>query len=298
MTTRIEADLLIPGRGEPISRGTVVLDGPTISYAGPSAEAPATPDAFVTEAATVLPGLWECHTHFTGIPTPDLLDIVTTPAARQAARAAGDLSRTLDGGVTSAREVGGHGLLIQPAIADGTVRGPTVYGAGRILSTTGGHGDIHSVPLDALALIDVELGTLCDGVPECIKAVRKNLRMNAKVIKICASGGVMSEVDHPIHQQFSDEELRAIVDEAARAERIVAAHCHGKPGIMAALRAGVMTIEHGSYLDEEAADLMLELDATLVPTRYVIDALLEQGDRMPRYAFEKLNMVAAITSRR
>jgi imidazolonepropionase-like amidohydrolase len=112
------------------------------------------------------------------------------------------------------------------------------------------------------------------------------------VIKICASGGVMSEVDHPIHQQFSGEELRAIVDEAARADRIVAAHCHGKPGIMAALRAGAKTIEHGSYLDEEAADLMLECDATLVPTRYVIDALLEQGDRMPRYAFEKLNLVA------
>jgi imidazolonepropionase-like amidohydrolase len=116
--------------------------------------------------------------------------------------------------------------------------------------------------------------------------------MNAKVIKICASGGVMSEVDHPIHQQFSDDELRAIVDEAARAERIVAAHCHGKPGIMAALRAGVKTIEHGSYLDEEAADLMLEKDATLVPTRFVIDALLARGDQMPRYAFEKLNLVS------
>lgn len=292
MTTRIEAGLLVPGRGEPIPNGTVVLDGAVISYAGPSANAPATPDATVTEVTTALPGLWECHAHFVGIPTPDLMEIVTTPIERQAARAVGDLSRTLDGGVTSAREVGGHGLLIQPAIADGAVRGPTIYGAGTVLSTTGGHADVHSIPLEALDAMKTDFGSLCDGVPECLKAVRRNLRMNAKVIKICASGGVMSEVDHPVHQQFSDEELRAIVGEAGRAERIVAAHCHGKPGIMAALRAGVKTIEHGSYLDEEAAELMLEKDATLVPTRYVIDALLAESDKMPRYAFDKMNMVA------
>ena len=287
----IHANLLIPGRGDPIADGTVVVDGAEIVFAGPTADAPATPDADVTEVATVLPGLWECHGHFTGMPTPNLLDLVTQPVARAGARAAIDLGNTLNGGITSAREVGGLGLDIQPAIADGRVPGPTVYGAGRVLSTTGGHGDIHNVPLDTVAHVE-GLGRLCDGVPECLKAVRENLRRNARVIKICASGGVMSEVDHPIHQQFSDEELRAIVAEAARAERIVAAHCHGKPGIMAALRAGVRTIEHGSYLDEEAADLMVEKDATLVPTRFVIDTLLTMEDQMPRYAFAKLVMVA------
>ena len=84
----------------------------------------------------------------------------------------------------------------------------------------------------------------------------------------------MSEVDHPIHQQFSDEELRAIVDEAKRAERVVAAHCHGKPGILAALRAGVSTIEHGSCLDEECVALMQESNAILVPTRYIVNRIL------------------------
>jgi imidazolonepropionase-like amidohydrolase len=88
---------------------------------------------------------------------------------------------------------------------------------------------------------------------------------------VCASGGVMSQIDDPIHQQFSDDELRVIVEEAARAERVVAAHCHGKPGIMAALRAGVRTIEHGTYLDEEAADAMRECGAVLVPTRLIIE---------------------------
>ena len=165
--------------------------------------------------------------------------------ALRAARSVGDLSRTLMGGVTSMREVGGLGIDIQPAIAAGDVAGPTVYGAGDVLSTTGGHADIHSMPLDALHHID-HFGVLCDGVPEETKAVRMNLRKNAKVIKICASGGVMSPVDHPIHQQFSRDELSAIVEEAARAERVVAAHCHGLPGIKAALEAGVHTIEHGS----------------------------------------------------
>jgi imidazolonepropionase-like amidohydrolase len=166
-----------------------------------------------------------------------------------------------------------------------------VYGAGKILSTTGGHADIHSVPLDAIHTVD-HLGELCDGVPEVTRAVRLQLRRNARVIKICASGGVMSEVDHPIHQQYSHEELVAIVEEASRAERYVGAHCHGLPGIMAALRAGVMTIEHGSYLDEEAADIMIEQGAIYVPTRFVIDILLQSEDKLPRYAYLKGQMVA------
>jgi imidazolonepropionase-like amidohydrolase len=291
MTVRIEADLLIPGRGEPMSNGIVVLETGTILYAGDLAGAPDTPDVDVYTVSTAMPGLWECHGHFVGIEAPDLLATLTEPVPRQAARAVGDMHRTLMGGVTSVREVGGHGLDIQPAIAAGQVSGPTVYGAGKILSTTGGHGDIHSIPLEFIH--DVPgLGILADGVPEVLKAVRTNLRKNARVIKVCASGGVMSEVDHPIHQQFSHEELVAIVEEAGRAERIVAAHCHGKPGIMAALRAGVQTIEHGSFMDEEAADLMVETGAIYVPTRFVVDQLLGMEDILPPYAYRKGLIVA------
>lgn len=291
MTIRIDADLMIPGRGEPIQQATIIAEGAAIAYAGSRNGAPSTPDAVTTEVPVVMPGLWECHAHYVGIEQPDITDQILQPEARMAARAVGDLHRTLMGGVTSAREVGGYGLDIQPAIAAGQVSGPTVYGAGRVLSTTGGHGDIHAVPLDVIHDVP-HLGVLCDGVPEVLRAVRANLRKNAKVIKICASGGVMSEVDHPIHQQFSDEELRAIVEEAERAERIVAAHCHGKPGIMAALRAGCGTIEHGSFLDEEAADLMIETGAMLVPTRFVVDQLLHMEEILPRYAYEKGLMVA------
>jgi imidazolonepropionase-like amidohydrolase len=282
---------MIPGSGEPIPQASVVLEGSTITYAGPRVGAPSTPGMGTVEVPVVMPGLWECHGHFFGVDRPDIAATITEPTARQAARATADLHRTLMGGVTSVREVGGHGLDIQPAIAAGQVSGPTVYGAGRVLSTTGGHGDIHAVPLEALEAVP-HLGILCDGIPEVLKAVRTNLRKDAKVIKVCASGGVMSEVDHPIHQQFSDEELAAIVDEAARADRVVAAHCHGKPGIMAALRAGVRTIEHGSFLDEEAADLMVETGAILVATRFVVDTLLHQADALPAYAYRKGQVVA------
>ena len=286
MSVRINADLLIPGRGDPVSDGTVVIDGSTITYAGPASDAPATPDAAVSSVPTVLPGLWECHGHFIGEHTPDPETWAKGSPITQTARAVADVRRTLDGGITSVRETGGLGLMMQPAIKDGSMTGPTIYGAGDVLSTTGGHGDTHAFPLDWVQS-GSGFGVMCDGVPECLKAVRLQLRRGARVIKICASGGVLSEVDNPIHQQFSGEELRAIVEEAGRAERVVAAHCHGKAGIMAALDAGVKTIEHGSYLDEEAAQLMIERDAILVPTRYIVAQLVEMEDILTRYAYEK-----------
>ncbi len=297
MATRIVADVLIPGRGEPIEHGTVTMDRGEITYVGPTDGAPGTSsDEDVVEAPAVLPGLWDCHTHFVGMSTPNLDAFATMDIVGAAARAVEDAGKVLDGGITSVRDVGGIGLRLAPVVAEGRMRGPHIYGAGRILSTTGGHGDIHSLPLDFAHELTCNAGfsILCDGVPEVLKAVRTNLRANAKLIKICASGGVMSEIDHPMHQQFSDEELAAIVAEAARAERIVAAHCHGKAGIMAALRAGVHSIEHGSFLDEEAADLMVEQGTWLVPTRYVNEALLQQAENLPAYVYEKGQMVSGV----
>jgi len=295
MATRIIADVLIPGRGEPIERGTVLCDNAAITYAGPTAGAPPLSDADqVHEVPVVMPGLWDCHAHLVGINAPNLELLATTDIVTAAARAADDAATMLDAGITSIREVGGLGLRMVPAINEGRVRAPHVHAAGRVVSTTGGHGDVHALPLEFVHQLShtAGLSILCDGVPEALRAVRMNLRDNAKLIKVCASGGVMSEVDHPMHQQFSDEELAAIVAEAARAERVVAAHCHGKAGIMAALRAGCHTIEHGSFLDEEAAQGMLDAEAMLVPTRYVVDELLGQIDALPRYAYEKGRMVA------
>lgn len=293
---RIDADLLIPGRGEPVLDGTVVMEGGRITFAGPRADAPDTPDASTTQARVVMPGMWECHGHFTGSRRANLRSTLTDPLATLGARAAADAATALRAGFTSVREAGGVGIFLVRPIEEGTIVGPTIYSAHAILSTTGGHGDIHEFPVDWVHDTARAGGILrlCDGVPECLKAVREQLRLNARVIKVCASGGVMSEVDHPIHQQFSGEELRAIVEEAARAERAVMAHCHGKPGIMAALEAGVRTIEHGTYLDEEACDAMRETDAVLVPTRFIIAKLLAVGldAGMPEYAFRKLEAIA------
>ncbi|HJY97538.1 MAG TPA: amidohydrolase family protein, partial [Streptosporangiaceae bacterium] len=156
--------------------------------------------------------------------------------------------------------------------------------------------DLHSFPLDWMGDWGRQAGTmrLADGPDDCARATREQLRRNAKVIKVCASGGVLSEVDDPIHQQFTLAELRAIVEVAGLADRVVAAHCHGKPGIMAALRAGVRTIEHGTYLDDEGCDAMRESGAILVPTRTIIEDILANKDGVPDYALVKLEAIADI----
>lgn len=296
MAVRITADTLIPGRGDPISNGTVVAEGNNLVYAGPAAAAPpASPGDTETHVPAVMPGMWEAHGHFVGSFVPDLEHMATADPGTLVARTTADAAATLNGGITSLREVGGLGISLKPAIDEGTIPGPRIYAAGSVLSTTGGHADIHGLPLDFVHSLEdrgFKFGELCDGVPGVLLAVRKQLRRGAQVIKICASGGVLSEVDHPIHQQFSHEELVAIVEEAARAERVVAAHCHGNPGIVAALKAGVRTIEHGSYLDEKSAQMMIDSGAILVPTRFVVAALLQMEEILPAYAYRKAAMIA------
>lgn len=188
----------------------------------------------------------------------------------------------LNAGFTSVREMGGYGIQLATAIEEGSLVGPQIYSANCIISTTGGHADSHDMPLDWFHDA-VAHGLPCytaDGVPECLKAVRTQLRAGAKVIKICGSGGVGSERDNPIDQQFSFEEVKAMVEEASRAQRLVGAHCHGKPGILNVLKAGVKTIEHGSYIDEECCDLMKENDAILVLTRLIVEDGLKLGEGM------------------
>jgi imidazolonepropionase-like amidohydrolase len=293
MVHRIEADLLIPGRGQPTDNGVVILDGPAIAYAGPAGSAPPTPQADVVRVPTVMPGLWDCHGHLMGLRSLDFSRLPQEPLALRGARIAGDLRAALDAGVTTIREVGGLGVHLARAIADGMLEGPSVYAAGAILSTTGGHGDLHSFPLEWVVDFGAAGGELrlADGPADCARAVREQLRKDAKLIKICASGGVLSEVDHPIHQQFTNAELRAIVEVAGMADRVVAAHCHGKPGMISALEAGVRTIEHGTFLDEEVAAAMKETGAMLVTTRTIVREILDSR-AAPPYAMVKLEAIA------
>jgi imidazolonepropionase-like amidohydrolase len=182
-----------------------------------------------------------------------------------------------------------------PGIRDGYIVGPNVYSSLAALSITGGHGDHHEMPLCVMHKADSV--QLCDGVEECIKAVRELVRKGARCIKVCSSGGVLSLDDDPEDRQFSDEELKAIVDEASRSGRPVAAHAIGKAGILAALKAGVTSIEHGCYLDEEVADLMKEKGAILVATRHIQECLIKnaEGEGFPPAIVDKIKKIVPLT---
>ncbi|MFZ0013518.1 MAG: amidohydrolase family protein [Acidimicrobiia bacterium] len=297
MTTRIEATRLIPGRGDVIDGGVVLIDE-TITYAGPAQGAPDSPGADVVETETVMPGMWECHGHFIGIYTANIDEAFITRPQLASMRVTVDAKRVLEAGFTSVREMGGLGTFLDRSIEEGAVIGPNVYGSGSMLSMTAGHGDSHSLQLDVARDLHATIwgeDNIVDGPHECRAGVRRMLRLGAKVIKVHASGGVLSELDDPHLPQFSKAELEAIVDEATRMERLVGAHCHGKRGIMAALEAGVKTIEHGTFLDDEAAEAMIETGAILVPTRFIVDLLIREGDErgMPEYAKKKAAMAGA-----
>src|SRR2546421_11447606 len=253
---RIEADLLIPGRGEPIRNGCVVLDGSTIAFAGPIEAAPKAPaGARVHRVPVLMPGLWDCHGHFMGIRATNVEEIAKTSLPVLTARSVADANRALVAGFTSVRDLVGLGIHLARVVDEGTIPGPHIYGGGAMLSPTAGHGDLHMFPTSYIHALGAAgyFFQLCDGISECLRGVRNQLRLGARVIKVCASGGVMSEMDHPVHQQFSDDELQAIGGEAGRAGRVVAAHCPGEAGGMGAPPARGGTRWHGSYLDETAA---------------------------------------------
>jgi imidazolonepropionase-like amidohydrolase len=297
MSVRIESKRLIPGRGEVIEGGVVVFEEGAITYAGGADEAPEPGDAEVIKTDTVMPGMWECHGHFFGVYTANIDEALMSRPQLLSMRVTADARVVLNAGFTSVREMGGLGVFLGRAIDEGVVVGPNVYGAGGTLSMTAGHADSHSVDLDMARILHTRFGgedNIVDGPDECRAGVRRMLRLGARVIKVHASGGVMSELDDPHLPQFTIKELTAIVDEATRMERLVGAHCHGKRGIMNALHAGIKTIEHGTFLDEEAADAMVEAEAILVPTRFIVDLLIREGKErgMPEYAKKKIEMTA------
>lgn len=233
----------------------------------------------------------DCHVHFSGQTAGVIDGLFGASQALAGARTAADAAITLNSGFTTVREVGGFGIDVAQAINEGIIVGPNVYSTSAAISTTGGHGDVHTVPIDAVRAQQakgVPILGICDGVDECIKTVRLNIRRGAKVIKICATGGVGSEMDDPEDRQFSDEEIRAMVQEAARSKRIVAAHAHGKEGILAAVRNGVKTIEHGSYLDEEVAEEMKKHDAIFIATRCIVEGGVLQKEFWSPRQYAKL----------
>ncbi|KAG6030101.1 hypothetical protein E4U41_000205 [Claviceps citrina] len=297
IVTLIWARVLIPGRGEPVQNGAVAIRGDKIEWVGEFLHRPHEYQHVRPTCVPVLmPGLWDCHTHFLAVDVASSLGSLSgfLPGfpALAGAVTVDDLRVTLNAGYTSVRELGGYAGDLWPAVQDGVLVGPNIYSAMAILSITGGHGDEQNQPLsvvaDAMAYGSMPLA-VCDGVPDCVKAVRRMVRRGARVIKVSSSGGVLSPNDEPEDRQFSDEELTAIVEEAGRSRRAVAAHAIGKAGILAALRAGVKTIEHGIYMDDEVADAMIEKGAVFVPTQHIIRVLkAEYLDKLPAPSRQKL----------
>jgi imidazolonepropionase-like amidohydrolase len=277
------ARMLDVDKGELVEPGDLLIEDERIVEVAPSV-VPA--DAVVIDLGdlTLLPGLMDMEVNLL-LGGPDHrspLNAVQDDPAVRTLRAVANARRTLGAGFTTVRNLGlfvqTGGLLLdvalQKAIDLGWIDGPRVVPAGHAITPTGGHLDPtmfqafapHIMPLS------VEEG-IADGVSEVRLAVRYQIKHGAQLIKVCASGGVMSHTGPAGAQQYSDEELRAIADEAHRAGLKVAAHAHGDDGIRAAIEAGIDCIEHGSLMSDETLDLMIERGTFLVPTTYLADGM-------------------------
>ena len=216
----------------------------------------------------VLPGLIDSHVHLTSQQNPNgRLETVTQSNATQAMVGAGYARKTLMAGFTTVADLGGDNesvFALRDAIRRGDVPGPRVIAAGSSVSIHGGHGDINGYRDDIMHLLTNE--SVCSGPEDCMRAVRLQVRAGADIIKITATGGVLSNTAAGLAQQFTDAELAAIVEVAHRMGRQVTAHAHGVDGINAFLRAGGDSIEHGTYLDDESIRLFRREGTYLVPT--------------------------------
>ena len=220
--------------------------------------------------AFVMPGLIDSHVHLTSELNPNArLQTVERSDADWALQGALHGKRTLEAGFTTVQDVGARGQDAIYALREASARGelplPRIRTAGWSLSVTGGHGDGRQGYAESVAEV-LHDDSICNGADDCRRAVRDQVRKGADVIKITATGGVLSNTLAGLEQQFTDAELEAIVDAAASMGRQVTAHAHGKSGIDASLRAGIASIEHGTYLDDESIALFLEHGAYLVPT--------------------------------
>lgn len=266
--------------GQYRTQQTILIDNGRIVAVGElTAKLPAGARVIDLGNRTVLPGLIDCHTHLTYAPNligPARLHI---SVPREALIGARNARVTLEAGFTTVRNVGASGyadIALRDAIAAGDVPGPRVVASGPPLSITGGHADQNFLgpqfqsPGDGIA----------NGVAGVMLKVRENIKYGADVIKFMATGGVLSEGDDPALEQYTPEEMRAIVETAHGLGRKAAAHAHGALGIRNAVLAGVDSIEHGTYIDAECIRLMKEHGTYLVPTLYLLDWFPEHSKEL------------------
>jgi imidazolonepropionase-like amidohydrolase len=238
----------------------------------------------------VMPGFIDLHVHLSGQAGSNRkLDSVTKTDADFALTAQMYAQRTLLGGFTTVRDLGSRGTAIfalRDAVRAGKVAGPKIIVAGESITPTGGHGDVHGFRQDILDVMPSS--GVCDGADGCRAAVRRQVKRGADVIKVTATGGVLSETATGTGQQFTDEELVAIAETAHALGRKVTAHAHEKAGIEAALRAGFDSIEHAMWADEGTMKLFVKSDAWMIPTVYPITAVGDTPEKMKQGPFKNM----------
>ncbi|MFZ5610480.1 MAG: amidohydrolase family protein [Pseudomonadota bacterium] len=250
---------------------------------------------------TVLPGLIDAHVHLSGDPGGDYWQAVIREPAYYAAVAVKNAGITLRAGFTTVRDVGSRGQTtmhaIRDAVRDGVVAGPRILSAGSSLTIIGGHGDVSGFNKEVLEAVFPHGATgACTGAVECAQRVREASKYGADLIKITATGGVLSQQGRGLEQHFSNAEMAAIVETAHSLGLKVAAHAHGAGGITGALAAGVDSIEHGTYLDDEGVKLMRRSGAYLVPTLMAFEGIREglAQDRYTPVVAEKVRQTLAV----
>ena len=287
------AHLLDVKSGKLLDGQTIVVAGETIESIGPSAQVTAQAGDKVIDLGgmTVLPGLIDVHTHLTMNTDFDPFREVTSTDAKEAINGVVNARKTLMAGFTTSRNVGAGGYTdvdLRDAINSGQVPGPHLLVSGPALGITGGHCDDNLLPFSYHQISD----GVADGIAEVQRKVRQNIKYGADVIKICATGGVLSKGDDPQASQYTLEEMQAIVADAHRLGRKVAAHAHGAQGILWATEAGVDSIEHGSYIDDAAIAEMKKRGTYLVPTLYLEDWMIANGNLPPFYHQKMLDTIA------
>ena len=288
-TTVLRAARLLDGRGGPmVAPGMVVVEGERIVAVGSMLAVP--PGATVVDLgdATLLPGLVDLHTHLTSTGRGWEEELVTTTPGEAALHGAANALATLRAGVTTVRDMGPTwpyvDVDLRNAIDAGLVPGPRMSVSGNYVSATGGAGDARQFSI----YVDVPIvRNLADGPDEVRKAVRTNQKNGADFTKILVTGAVLSKGIPPGAQQYSDEEIRTAVVETSRWGRPVAAHAHGADGIKAAIRAGVRTVDHGSYLDDEAVEMLKSSGHTFYVPTLATNEFIEVSDVTPASEIER-----------